>query len=185
VSFNGKYKTIEKSLNTSVKNGRKTKKNGGDKMTITANYKNAFTEVYTILDYLDEEDYKKIPQQLISAIEQNRNLDYEYIVNEEVDLNNQPMLSETKAILFNIFRDYLSTPKQKQSIIKMQMKERQKDEEQKRAKYNAEEIFEKKLNIQDTAKEPQQEKALIEVKEENFIMKIINKIRSIFRRKNK
>ena len=83
-------------------------------------YKDAFAEVYVILEYLDEEDYEKIPEDLLKVIDKNRNKDYKYEMNDDFDLEKQPMLIETKAILFNIFRDYLSTPEQKEKIIKMQ-----------------------------------------------------------------
>ena len=45
-------------------------------MRITSNYKNAFAEVYEILNLLDKEEYKKIPQSVISVIETNRNCEY-------------------------------------------------------------------------------------------------------------
>ena len=76
-------------------------------------YKDAYTEVYEILEQLDEEEYNKIPSNVITAIRENRNTEYEFEVDEELELKEQELLPETKAILFNIFRDYLSTPEQK------------------------------------------------------------------------
>ena len=84
------------------------------------NRPNAYTEVYTILQELNNEEYNKIPPQIIEAIQENMNKEYEYKIKEELELKEQPMLPETKAILFNLFRDYLATPKQKEKIIKMQ-----------------------------------------------------------------
>ena len=81
-------------------------------------YANAYAEVYKILECLEEESYEKIPKEFLQAIEENRNLDYEYEVNEEQDLSKQPMLIETRAILLNIFRDYLATPEQSKKIKK-------------------------------------------------------------------
>ena len=95
-------------------------------MKITSNYKNAFAEVYEILNLLDKEEYKKIPQDVINVIETNRNCEYNYHINNEIELCKQPMLPETKAILYNIFRDYLSTQNQRQKIIEMQNIEREK-----------------------------------------------------------
>ena len=80
-------------------------------------YANAFEEAYVILQYLDKEDFEKIPKELLKVIDENRNKDYEYEMNDEIDIENQEMLVETKALLFNIFRDYLSTPEQKEKII--------------------------------------------------------------------
>ena len=34
-----------------------------------AKYKDAFAEVYVILEYLDEEDYEKIPEDLLKVID--------------------------------------------------------------------------------------------------------------------
>ena len=50
-------------------------------------YANAYTEVYKILECLEEEEYEKIPDEFLQVIEENRNLDYEYEVNEEQDSN--------------------------------------------------------------------------------------------------
>ena len=92
------------------------------------NRKNAYTEVYTILEDLNEEEYKKIPPEVIDTIRLNRNEEYFYELDEDLELKEQPMLPETKAILFNLFRDYLSTQEQKAKIIRMQNEKRQKNE---------------------------------------------------------
>ena len=63
-------------------------------------------------------DYNKIPSDIISVIEENRNKEYQYFIDESISLSEQKMLPETKAILFNIFRDYLATEEQKQKIEK-------------------------------------------------------------------
>ena len=93
-----------------------------------SNRNNAYTEVYTILQELNEEEYNKIPLEIINVIEANKNEEYEYELNEELELKEQVMLPETKAILFNLFRDYLATPEQKNKIIRMQNEARQKNE---------------------------------------------------------
>lgn len=36
-----------------------------------SNYNNAYTEVYTILNCLDEEELSKIPEETLAAIEEN------------------------------------------------------------------------------------------------------------------
>ena len=110
---------------------------------IPSRYRNAYKEVYIILSYLDEDDYNKIPLEVIDAIENNMNEEYEYYMNEDIDLSNQQMLPETKAALFNLFRDYLSTPEQKEKIIRMQREDRLKLERQKEQKYGKN-VFENK-----------------------------------------
>lgn len=138
------------------------------------NYNNAFTEVYEILNCLDKEEVNKIPEEVRNAIEKNRNLDYNYEVNYDEDLSNQPMLTETKAILFNLFRDYLSTPEQKQKILRMQQEERIKNEQYKREKYNSS-TFEGKKKANKTER-----LEIVEYKE-SFINKIWNCIKNLFK----
>ena len=147
-----------------------------------SNYNEACTEVSTILNYLDREEYNKIPSNIIKVIEGNKSNEYIFNYDENMELRTQELLKETKAILFNLFRDYLSTPEQKEKIIKMQREEREELEEKKRQKYNVNDIFKKDVYAQ---KEESMEKsmALAEIKKEKFIIKIINKIKNFFKRK--
>lgn len=142
------------------------------------NRKNAYTEVYTILQELDEEEYSKIPPEVIETIKINRNKEYEYGLDEELELKEQPMLPETKAILFNLFRDYLATPEQKVKIIKMQNEARQKNEIKKKQRYQTDML--KNRQTEKQIKPEHETMQMIEYKE-NILKKIFNKIKSFFR----
>ena len=137
-------------------------------------YGNAFTEVYTILECLETEEYEKIPPEMLDAIETNRNLEYYYEINPDIDLRRQEMLPETKAILFNIFRDYLSTPEQKEKIIRMQKEERIKNEIKKQQQYNTDVFSHRKQKIDQHQEECIE---LVEYKE-NIFTKIIKHIKN-------
>ncbi len=119
---------------------------------------------------------------VINVIETNRNREYNYHINNEIELSKQPMLIETKAILYNIFRDYLSAQSQRQKIIEKQNIEREKLEEMKRARYNSKDIF--KDRKENTNKVYNNDtkicKELIIEKKESFIKKLIRKIKNIF-----
>ena len=150
-------------------------------MKITSNYKNTFAEVYEILNLLDKEEYKKIPQDVINVIETNRNCEYNYHINNEIELCKQPMLTETKAILYNIFRDYLSTQNQRQKIIEMQNIEREKLEETKRARYNSKDIFKRREENKMYNIDTKICNQIIIEKKESFIKKLIRKLKNIFK----
>ena len=139
------------------------------------NRRNAYTEVYTILQELNEEEYNKIPLEIIETLKANMNKEYNYELDEEKELKEQPMLPQTKAILLNIFRDYLSTSEQKEKIIKMQNEERQKNELKKKKKYDVN-VFENKTK-EKLKQTNNQENELVKYKE-NIFTKIINKIKS-------
>ena len=151
---------------------------------VKSNRKNAYQEAYTILQELNEEEYSKIPPEVIQALKENRNEEYNYELDEDQELKYQPMLPETKAILFNIFRDYLSTPEQKEKIKKMQSEERAKLEIKKKEQYNTENMF--KLN---TLKETQEgtvkeTEALVKVKKENWLKKAVEKIKNLLKKRD-
>ena len=125
------------------------------------NRRNAYTEVYTILQDLDEEEFNKSPPEVIKAIEENRNLEYDFELDDDLELKEQTLLPQTKAIIFNLFRDYLATPEQKEKIIKMQNEERAKIELKKKQMYNSELFPNKESKIE----EERQENAKDEIKE--------------------
>ena len=142
-----------------------------------SNRKNAYAEVYTILQELNEEEYNKIPPEVIKTIEANRNEEYEYELDDELDLKDQPMLPETKAILFNLFRDYLATSEQRAKIRRMQNEARQKNELKKQQMYNSDIFVNKsKENLTENNNETMQ---IVEYKE-NIFRRILNKIKSLF-----
>ena len=150
------------------------------------NRKNAYTEVYTILQDLDEEEYKKIPPEVIKAIRENRNLEYDFELDDDLELKEQTLFPQTKAILFNLFRDYLATPEQKEKIIKMQNEERAKIELKKKQMYNSEIFPNEKSRVEEKRREIDEDE--IKEKEENSLElveykpSIINKVWSYIQR---
>ena len=144
-----------------------------------SNRKNAYAEVYTILQELNEEEYNKIPPEVIKTIEANRNEEYEYELDDELELKDQPMLPETKAILFNLFRDYLANPEQKAKIIRMQNEARQKNELKKQQMYNTD-VFANKPKENQTANN-NETMQMVKYKE-SFFKRILNKIKSFFKK---
>ncbi len=140
-------------------------------------YSNVFTEVYVILSHLETSDYEKIPADIIKTIENNRNQNYNYVMNENMDLYNQIMLPHTKAMLFNIFRDYLATEEQREKIKRMQ-------KEDVIRLMNAKKSYNTNLGFalkQKTNDKPSENLYIIEVKKENFWIKILKRIKSIFK----
>ena len=148
---------------------------------IQTKYANAYTEVYEILSCLNEDEYLKIPKELMEVFEENRNLDYEYQLNEEQDLMKQPMLIETKAILLNIFRDYLATPKQRDKILQWLQEDREYLEKKKKEEYGSD-VFDTEFG-DNKAEESEQPQLPLEIKEKNSFMKFIVKLKNFLLRK--
>ena len=68
------------------------------------NYKNALVEVESVLNCLKYEDYCKIPKEIIDAIEINKNEDYIFEYDENLDFKDWELMPETRAILYNLFK---------------------------------------------------------------------------------
>lgn len=151
-------------------------------MVKSNNRKNAYQEAYTILQELDEEEYSKIPPEVIQALKENRNEEYYYEVDEDTELKYQPMLPETRAIIFNIFRNYLATPEQKEKIKRMIAEERAKSEIKKKKQYNTENIFKTNTQAQTQVTSVKETEALVEVKKEGVFKRFIEKIKSWFKK---
>ena len=143
-------------------------------------YVNAYTEVYEILSCLNNEEYLKIPEELIEVFEENRNLEYEYEINDEQDLSKQPMLKESKAILLNLFRDYLATPEQNQKIKQWLQADRVYLENQKQKQYNNN-VFENNKKYEKINNEESKTILPVVIKKQSIFYRIINKLKSFFK----
>lgn len=145
---------------------------------ITKEYAKAYKEVITILNYVPEADVKKIPQEKINFYRSNMDQDYEYMIDETKGFEEQELLEETKAILANIFRDYWATPYQKERIEAKERYDLKKAEEEKREKYNPDNIFKNKYLEHESidANLP------IEIKRKNFFQRLIVFIKKIIKR---
>ena len=71
------------------------------------NNNKALVEVDAVLSCLDYHEYKKIPTNIINAIENNKDEEYMYEYDEELEYEDWSLMPETKAILYNIFKQYL------------------------------------------------------------------------------
>ena len=146
-------------------------------------YAKAYTEVLEILKYFPKEEYCKIPKNKIDFYKNNMDKEYIFKINPEIDLVKQNISPEANAIIVNLFRDYFATEEQKVKIKEILDLNQKKEEQEKREKYNPNDIF-KKSNKQETINaeisENNSNTALVEYKEsfftkfKNFIFRILH-----------
>lgn len=145
------------------------------------NYAKAYKEVIEILNFVPKESVDKIPETMLEVFKTKMDKDWDFKVDINKSFDEQNLLDETKAIFANIFRDYWATPYQKERIEAKERYDRQKIEEEKKNKYNSDDIFKKKQltkEIENT--ENYAEKLPIEVKKENFYQRIIKFFKNFF-----
>ena len=107
-------------------------------------YKRAFTEVLAILNLISDEYYNKIPKDIILTIEKMRDDSYNYQLEFNKKFNEQKVSEVSKAILSNFYRDYWATDIEKNKIIEEEKTKRIQVENEKREKYNPDDIFKDK-----------------------------------------
>ena len=136
----------------------------------------AYKEVVKIIEYLPDEEYIKIPEEIIQNLKEEMDDSYIYEID---DLESLEVLKETEEILAVIFRDYLSTSQEKRTIILREKQEEIELEEEKRRKYSLDNIF---------AKQEKNFESIniilpVEIKKQNVFSKIISFIKEkIFRK---
>lgn len=151
------------------------------------NYSKAYKEVMEILNFVPKESVDKIPQTMLDTFKANMDANYDFKVDINKKFEEQELLDETKAIFANIFRDYWATPYQKERIEAKEKYDRRKTEEEKKAKYNPDDIFYKrnKVDIEKRREESNTNNLPIEVKKERFYEKLIKYLKNLFHRENK
>lgn len=139
-------------------------------------YAMAYTEVMEILKYLPEENVKNIPENELNFYRDNMDTEYYFKIDINKDLEEQEISDTAKAILANIFREYWATDEEKKVIELKHRKYLEKLEEEKRARYNPDDIFKKRKEkmASENVNLP------IEIKKETFFKKLINFIKGIF-----
>lgn len=148
-----------------------------------SNYARAYKEVLEIIRYFPKEEYSKIPEEKIEFYRKNMDKNYNFKINPEIELSEQSISPEANAIIVNLFTDYYATEKQKDKIKEILDLNQKKEEQEKREKYNPDNIFKKVEKLKNTSIETtgsSNNTALIEYKKsfftrfKNFIFKILH-----------
>ena len=134
------------------------------------NYSKAYTEVLEIIKYFPEEEYSKIPKEKIDFYKKNMDKNYNFKINQEIDLSNQNISAEANAIIINLFTDFFATENQRLKIKEILDSNQRKSDQLKREKYNPDNIFENKQSklAEIPLKEVNNNTSLIEYKESFF-----------------
>lgn len=145
--------------------------------------KMAYCEVDIILGQMEEKYINKVPSELRRLFKEQKRKDYSPEIKADVPLENQNLMRKTIAILAMLNLNYwCEDEKEKQDLIQMYSENDRKREEELREKYNPDNLFKKKdIEVEETT---DSDTWLIEYREDNFFKKIINIIKSFFRKNN-
>lgn len=136
----------------------------------------AYTQVYYIIQNMSEELKKKIPQELISIIEKNKDDEYKI---ETDNIDELDILEDTQKVLSVIYTDYIASEEERMVIKNKEKIISLKREEEKKKKYDID-IFEEKDDESNLEKNKKLEIAVIE--KEKWYIRIIKRIKEILKK---
>lgn len=144
------------------------------------NINNAYSEVLVILRNINNGFYT-IPYDVLQKLKRECNLNHKFKLKDNVPLNKQNLLPETKAILSIFYRDYWANDEQYKFILEKEKNDEVLLEKMKKDKYNPNGIFSKSIISEQkgSGQLDKKEQELVKVNDSIFI-KIKKMIFKIF-----
>lgn len=140
----------------------------------------AYSEIYEILQLLDDEFINKLPNKFIEFIEKEKDNEYVVNINPNIPLEEQNLLSDTINILAMLKLDYWCTEDEKQELLEILNQNEQEYQAELTEKYNPDNIFKNKKVTK--INENTEEISLVPIKEKSFILKLLDKIKNMFKK---
>lgn len=145
---------------------------------VNKEYSEAFTEIDEIFKIMPVDLLSKIPIEFRNTISKNKAKDYKIKIKEP--LEEQKLKEETIVILGLIYRDFLSSPEEKEELKLKDSEELKKVEEELAKQYDINKVFEKRKKNNTTENQTTE---MVVYKEQGFLKKIFNLIKGMFKRK--
>ena len=150
---------------------------------VTKELSEAAVEFNCILDNSSQEIIDKIPQKFIEFMKNIASTTYKFNYDKSKKLNEQDIKPETRGLISLVYQDYICSEDEKKDYILKCKNYEIKKEEELREKYNPDNVFKNRKKLQNTMdNEVVKENAIMEYKEKNFIQKIFDKIKQLFKR---
>lgn len=141
----------------------------------------AYAEVDKILSFMEFRYVEKVPQKMRDMFKKEKLQGYEPNIDKNHPLETQNLERKTLAILAMLNLNYwCENEEEKQELIKAYSNNDKKRNEEIREKYNPDNIFKKENKEKKVEQNIEEITAIIEYKKENFIQKLLNKIKKFF-----
>lgn len=144
------------------------------------NTKDAYVEVLSIIDLLEENQKNKIPKKIKDFFEDNKNKNYQANIVPDIPLEEQDLLQETIDILAMLKLNYWCTNEEKEELLDLLNENEKKYQEELLGKYNPDNLFKKR---EETKVVLSEEVSLIEYKKHTLFDKIKMFVKNMFRKR--
>lgn len=146
----------------------------------------AYSEVYEILKLIEDEYVNRIPKKIMDFFEEERDKEYNPIIDVNIPLDEQNLKRETMVLLailnYNYWCDSEEEKKEIQEELIKNSELKEQAEKELAERYNPDNIFKKRKEEKEPIINSNENKQLIEYKEQGFIKKLLHKIMSFFRK---
>lgn len=140
-------------------------------------YARAYTELIEVLKHISTSSLNKIPKENLEMYNAQKDKNYKYKYNEDLEFEEQNMSQLTRILIANLYIEYWASEEEKSAIKEKDKEELLQIEMQKREQYNPDNLFANRKVV----KKEEVATSLTAIKEKNIFEKIIDKIKSIFR----
>lgn len=151
------------------------------------NSKLAYSEVYAIINLLEDEYLDKIPKKIINFFDEEREKNYIPVIDVNVSLLKQNLQRETMILLTILKLNYwCNSEEEKQEIRENLYRNQQikiKKQKELEEQYNPNNLFKNRTKT-NTSNDSPSNLEMIEYKKQNFIQVLLNKIINFFKRRN-
>ena len=143
----------------------------------------AYAEVLLILSYMEQKYIDMIPKKLLELFNEEKDKNYQPNINPNVSLAEQNLQRKTLALLAMLNLNYwCKDENEKKELLKMYSENDKKIEAEMRERYNPDNLFKKKEKVEQNNDIKQEKTELIEYKEKNIFRKILDRIKTFFRK---
>lgn len=143
----------------------------------------AYAEVLLILSYMEQKYIEMIPKKLLELFNEEKDKNYQPNINPNVSLAEQNLQRKTLALLAMLNLNYwCKDENEKKELLKMYSENDKKIEAEMRERYNPDNLFKKKEKVEQNNDIKQEKTELIEYKEKNIFRKILDRIKTFFRK---
>ena len=150
-----------------------------------SNLSKAYTEVLVILSYMEKKYIDMIPKKLLELVNEEKDKNYQPNINPNISLAEQNLQRKTLALLAMLNLNYwCKDENEKQEMLKMYSENDKKIEAEMRERYNPDNLFKKRENVEQNDEVKEECTDIIEYKEQNIFKKILNRIIKFFKRNN-
>ena len=141
----------------------------------------AYSEVDKILSFMEIRYVEKVPKKMRDMFKNEKLQGYEPNIDKNIPLEEQKLERKTIAILAMLNLNYwCENEEEKKELIRAYSNNDKKRNEEIRQKYNPDNIFKNKNKEKEVEQIADEITAIVEYKKENFIQKLLNKIKRLF-----